>query len=204
MIKVIAFDLGGVVITIDRPQAIRRFRELGLADAESRLDAYTQTGIFGDLEAGKIGEEEFRIALERLTGRRLTISDCRYAWQGYRKEVPERNLELLRRLRQEGYRVVLASNTNPCMMEWADRDFDGKGHAMADYFDAMYRSYEIKEMKPGEGFFRFMLNKEAVAPADMLFVDDGPRNCEAAGKLGIRTFCPVNGQDWTQRLPDFL
>lgn len=204
MTKVIAFDLGGVVITIDRMQAIRRFRELGLADAETRLDAYTQTGIFGDLEAGKIGEEEFRTSLERLTGRRLTISDCRYAWQGYKKEVPARNLELLRRLRQEGYRVVLASNTNPCMMEWADRDFDGEGHAMADYFDAMYRSYEIKEMKPGEGFFRFMLNKEAVVPADMLFVDDGPRNCEAAGKLGIRTFCPVNGQDWTQRLLDLL
>ena len=60
MIKTILFDMGGVVITLDQRQAIERFKSLGLADAEQRLDAYTQQGIFGDLEAGKITDEEFR------------------------------------------------------------------------------------------------------------------------------------------------
>ena len=48
MIKTIAFDLGGVVVTLDQPQAVNRFKEIGLADAEQRLDPYKQTGIFGD------------------------------------------------------------------------------------------------------------------------------------------------------------
>ena len=51
MIKTILFDMGGVVITLAQPQAIERFKALGLKDAEERLDAYTQQGIFGDLEA---------------------------------------------------------------------------------------------------------------------------------------------------------
>ena len=55
MIKTILFDMGGVVITLAQPQAIERFKALGLKDAAERLDAYTQQGIFGDLEAGKIG-----------------------------------------------------------------------------------------------------------------------------------------------------
>ena len=42
MIKNIVFDLGGVIMTIDQSQAVRRFKELGLEDAEQRLDPYTQ------------------------------------------------------------------------------------------------------------------------------------------------------------------
>ena len=42
MIKNIIFDLGGVILTLDQPQAVRRFETLGLKDAEQRLDPYTQ------------------------------------------------------------------------------------------------------------------------------------------------------------------
>lgn len=52
-IKNIMFDLGGVIMTIDQPSAVKRFKEIGLEDAERRLDPYTQSGIFGDLEEGK-------------------------------------------------------------------------------------------------------------------------------------------------------
>ena len=52
MIKTIIFDLGGVVITLAQQQAVERFKALGLEDAEQRLDSYTQSGIFGDLEHG--------------------------------------------------------------------------------------------------------------------------------------------------------
>ena len=37
-VKNIIFDLGGVVITLNKPEAIRRFKNLGLTDAEERLD----------------------------------------------------------------------------------------------------------------------------------------------------------------------
>ena len=53
MIRTILFDMGGVVITLDQQQAIKRFKALGLKDAEQRLDAYTQQGIFGDLRQAR-------------------------------------------------------------------------------------------------------------------------------------------------------
>ena len=49
-IKNIIFDLGGVILTLDPMQAVRRFEEIGVKDAVKRLDSYTQHGIFGDLE----------------------------------------------------------------------------------------------------------------------------------------------------------
>ena len=66
MIKNIIFDLGGVIMTLDPPEAIRRFKALGLADAEQQMDSYTQGGIFGELEEGKISAETFRQELSRV------------------------------------------------------------------------------------------------------------------------------------------
>ena len=116
MIKNILFDLGGVIVTLDPAQAVSRFKEIGLADADSRLDSYTQSGIFGDLEQGRIDAEQFRAGLSELAGREVTAEQCLYGWKGYVKEVPRRNLDTLLRLRGEGFRVVLVSNTNPFMM----------------------------------------------------------------------------------------
>ena len=47
MIKNIIFDLGGVIVTISQEEALKRFRNVGLMDAEKWLDPYTQNGIFG-------------------------------------------------------------------------------------------------------------------------------------------------------------
>lgn len=205
MIKTIAFDLGGVIITIDQSQAIQRFKEIGAVEVEKYLDPYTQTGIFGDLEHGLISAEDFRKELGRLMGKEFTAEQCAYAWQGYAKEVPQRNLDTVTRLRQRGYRVVLLSNTNSYMMEWAmSPAFDGKGHALKDYFDHCYLSYQMKMMKPSEEIFREVLRQEQTFPHEVLFVDDGPRNVASASQIGFRTFCPVNGSDWTEEIYKFL
>ncbi len=205
MIRCILFDLGGVVITIDQDQAVKRFKEIGLKDAEKRLDPYTQSGIFGDLEAGTISAEQFRVELSKLVGRELTFQECRYAWTGYCKEVPQRNLETLLKLREQGYRIVLLSNTNPYMMDWAlSNDFDGDGHSLKYYFDELYMSFQVKLMKPNDLFYRHVLRKEKLFPQECLFVDDGPRNVAAASQMGIQTYCPKNGADWTKEIYEYL
>lgn len=205
VIKNIVFDLGGVIMTLDPAEALRRFKALGLSDAERYLDAYTQSGIFGNLEEGKITAENFRSKLSSLTGQELTFDECKHAWLGYRKDVPQRNLDLLKELRAKGYRLILLSNTNPFMMDWAlSSEFDGKGSSLNDYFDALYLSYRLGIMKPAPDFFRQVLDNENILPEETLFVDDGPRNVEAAGKLGFMTMCPDNGSDWTGELRSLL
>ncbi len=201
MVRTIIFDLGGVVITLDPQQAISRFEALGLKNAEERLDSYTQSGIFGDLEHGLITPEDFRREFGILVGREVTHEECAYAWQGYAKEVPQRNLETLQKLRQAGYRVLLLSNTNSYMMEWAESPaFDGKGHPVSYYFDHCYLSYQMKLMKPSEDIFRAVLRNEKTFASECLFVDDGARNVATASQLGMFTFCPENGADWTEEI----
>ena len=199
-ITTIAFDMGGVIITIDQQRAARRFGELGLPDAEKALDPYTQKGIFGDIEEGKISAEEFRADLSRLCGKELSYDDCRYGWTGYAADVPLRNLDCLRRLREQGYRLLLLSNTNPYMMSWVfSSDFVG-GRSLKEYFDTCYCSYEMGMMKPNPKIFEKLLSDEGLEPEEVLFLDDGPRNIECAASLGIQTLLTINGEDWTAEL----
>lgn len=204
-IKYVAFDLGGVVMTINRSQAIRHFESIGLKDAKKYLDEYAQQGIFGDLESGKISDEEFRQGLSSIVGRNVTMEQCKYAWLGYRGALPKRNLDMLLYLRNNGYRTLLLSNTNPFMMEWARGDnFSPDHHPLDYYFNSMYLSYELKMMKPSVEFFKHVLTQEEADADRILFVDDSQKNIDAASQLGIHTYCPVNGTDWTERILKLL
>lgn len=205
MIKTIIFDMGGVIITLDEEEPKKRFFNLGLKEFADNMDPYKQSGINGDLEEGKLDEENYRAEVSRRVGRNVSFDELQYCWLGYMKEVPNRKLQLLRQLKKEGYRVILLSNTNPYVSAWTDSNaFSGDGHPIGSYFDAMYRSYEVKYMKPDENFFRYVLSREKAIPDECLFVDDGPRNCCAASELGIYTYCPQNGEDWCDKIYDYL
>ena len=80
MVKNIVFDFGGVIADIDRDKAVQAFIKLGLKDAETRLDKYHQTGIFQELEEGKLTAEGFRDKLGELCRRELTMEETRQAW----------------------------------------------------------------------------------------------------------------------------
>ena len=118
MIKNIVFDFGGVIVDIDRDKAVQAFIKIGLADADTRLDKYHQTGIFQELEEGKLSADEFRRQLGDLCGRELTMEETKQAWLGFFKEVDLRKLDYILELRKS-YHVYLLSNTNPFVMSWA-------------------------------------------------------------------------------------
>lgn len=201
MIDTIVFDLGGVIITIRHERAVARFRQLGIPNAERQLDPYTQGGCFGALEQGLITPEQFRQEMCRQTGRDVTTDECAHAWMGYMGDVPQTKLQCLRELRQRGYRLILLSNTNPFIARWAESPaFDGHGNTLASYFDLSFKSFEVGFMKPDARFFELVEKRSGLTPANTLFLDDGPRNVEAAAARGWLTMQPANGTDWTADL----
>ncbi|MDY4407598.1 MAG: HAD family phosphatase [Prevotella sp.] len=205
MIRNIVFDLGGVIMTICQEEAIKRFKSIGLKNVEDYLNPYTQTDIFGDIEEGKISAEQFRAKLSELIGKEVTYEECKFAWLGYRQDVPLRNLDILRKLKVQGYKLILLSNTNPFMMSWGlSGEFDGNGNSLESYFDSLYLSYKLGVMKPNKKIFQYIIDNEKIQPGESLFIDDGERNINAARLLGFKTLCPINGEDWTKELIELL
>lgn len=52
-IKNIVFDFGGVVISLDREQAVKAFERIGVREADSLLGKYHQQGIFQEVRGEK-------------------------------------------------------------------------------------------------------------------------------------------------------
>ena len=110
MIKTVIFDMGGVIITLDENEAGKRFVELGMKEFAEKMDPYKQSGLNGDLEEGKISEEDYRQKVSEKVGREVSFEELQHCWLGYMKEVPANKLEVLKNLKKQGYRVVLLSH----------------------------------------------------------------------------------------------
>lgn len=204
MIKNIVFDFGGVIVDIDRDKAVQAFIKLGLADADTRLDKYHQTGIFQELEEGKLSADEFRQQLGDLCGRELTMEETKQAWLGFFNGVDLRKLDYIAELRNS-YQVYVLSNTNPFVMSWAcSPEFSSRKKPLNDYCDALYLSYQVGYTKPAPEIFDFMIKDANLNPSETLFVDDGSSNIRIGKELGFETFQPENGADWREELSGIL
>jgi putative hydrolase of the HAD superfamily len=196
MINNVVFDLGGVIITLDRQQAVERFERMGLKAVDELLDVYEQQGIFLELETGQIDAERFRCKLSEMVGKEVTTEEVVAGWLGFMREVPQHKLDYIEELRKR-YRVFLLSNTNPIVMEWTESsDFCPAGRPLSSYFDGVYTSYRMGITKPNAGIFLRMMEDAGIQANETLFVDDGIRNIETAARLGMHTYLAKNGEEW--------
>jgi haloacid dehalogenase superfamily, subfamily IA, variant 3 with third motif having DD or ED len=196
-IKTLVFDLGGVILTLNRDEAVRRFLQIGLDNAEELLDPYHQKGVFLQLETGELSREEFYEALPKEAGRNLTNEQIDWGWMGFIADCPEYKLKMLEDLREQGYTLYLLSNTNPIIMSWAlSSKFSPSGKSLSDYFDKLYLSYRIGCIKPDPRIFYRMIDNSGLIPKETLFIDDGAANIQIGQELGFQTYQPENGADF--------
>ncbi len=195
-IKNLLFDFGGVIASLDKQQAISRFKEIGLETIEDYLNEYRQSGIFLEYEEGKINDTEFYDAFRKLAGKEdISDDDIDSAWMAFITEVPAYKLELLEELRKK-YNVYLLSNTNPSIMKWAmSPNFSPAGKPLSHYFDKAYISYHIGHAKPDKGIYEHIIKDSGMNPSETLFFDDGKANIEAANQLGFQTYQTNQDED---------
>lgn len=208
MIKNIAFDFGGVLFDLDYDGAIVTFKQLGLADADQRLDRFHQRGIFEALECGRSDRDTFRRELSKLLTppRPITEAEVLAAWLGYiGAPIDERKLAYLDDLRRRGYRTFLLSNTNPYVQQWAESpQFCRSSRPLSSYLEKCYCSYEIGIMKPDPAIFQYMLDDAGIVPIETLFLDDSPANISTALNLGIQTLLVEKNEDWRESVEQLL
>lgn len=194
-IKNILFDFGGVIISLDKQNAVNRFREIGVDKIDEYLGEFRQKGIFLQLEEGTISREEFYKELRALTGKNISTEDMDSGWLAFLLDIPEYKYQLLKDLRKK-YNVYLLSNTNPIVMEWATSpDFAPTGENIHDFFDKCYLSYEIGCAKPDKRIFEHVLKDAAIKPEETLFLDDGASNIEIAKEMGFQVYLANQDED---------
>lgn len=196
-IKNLIIDFGGVLIDLDRQRCIENFKRLGLPDVEVVLDIYHQQDFFQKYEKGLITSAEFRDVIREKIGKPVTDAQIDDAWNSFLVSIPAAKLDLLLNLRKD-YVVYLLSNTNEIHWQWSCRHaFPYKTFRVENYFEHIYLSYEMNMAKPDAEIFQKVLDDTGIIPAETLFIDDSAANCRAAEALGITTYTPQAGEDWS-------
>ncbi|MGL4852952.1 MAG: HAD family hydrolase [Phocaeicola sp.] len=204
-IKNLIFDFGGVIVDLDREEAVKKFIQIGVSNADELLDRYHQRGIFLEVEDGRVTAEEFRAKLSALCGRELTYDEVESGWKGFITKTEQYKLDYLNELRDRGYKVYILSNTNPYIANWArNSTFTPAGKPLDSYVDAVYTSYEIGSMKPEKAIFEFLIADSGIDPHESLFIDDAPANVAIGNELGFETIQPENGEDWRNKIEKLL
>lgn len=204
MIKNLVFDFGGVIVDIDRENAVKAFEELGIMNADELLDKYHQRGIFLEAEDGRINADEFCKRLGEIAGRPISFAEAQRGWLGYMVSDPRKRLAYLQELRKK-YRIYILSNTNPFILDWAcGNQFTPDGKPLDAYVDHIVASYKCKCVKPNDGIFQTLIQETGLNPAETIFIDDGAANTKKGEELGFHTLLAVNGEDWFTALEEML
>ena len=201
-LKNILFDLGGVIVDIRRQDCIDAFRRLGFTDIADYLGDYGQSGFFLGIEDGSLTPEAFRDELRRHIPAEVTDAQLDDAFNAFITDIPLRRLQALRRLRAEGWKLYVISNTNPIMWEQSlKREFEKEGMAREDYFDGIITSFEAKCCKPDRRIFDKVVTDFNIDPAETIFFDDSQANCSIGASLGFNAIHVPPGTDFIDLLP---
>jgi HAD superfamily hydrolase (TIGR01509 family) len=187
-IKNIIFDLGGVIINIDYQKAIDEFKKLSKADCTIEFNQKSQSGLFDDLETGRISEEAFRDKVRECYQVEGTDEEIDAAWNAMLLEIPAERVALLRELRKK-YKIFLLSNTNAIHLVGFNKIVkDSFGIPNLDaLFDKTYYSHLVGERKPDATIFEKVLADNNLEREETLFIDDSIQHIESAKAIGLQT-----------------
>ena len=189
-IRVLLFDLGGVVVEIDFGRALAHWAGYSGLSLDELRAAFYFDAAYEKHERGEIEWPEYRQHLRqtlRLTG---TDDQIREGWNSiFIAEIPE-TLAMIDRAR-----TVLPcygfSNTNRThQAHWA-----AAFPRVAKAFEKIFVSWELGLRKPERAAFEKVCAEMGVQPQEVLFFDDTRENVEGARVAGLQAVLVASPAD---------
>ncbi len=184
------FDLGNVIVDIDFNRVLGTWSDFSRVPLATLKQTFTMGDAFHQHERGEISDEQFAEMLCHEMDLPLSYEQFSHGWQaifvGIRPEV----IAIMHKLREQGHRVVVLSNTNRLHTTfWPDEYPEVKAAA-----DKIYLSQEMGMRKPEARIYQAVLQAEGFSAADALFFDDNVDNIEGANQLGITSILVTGKQ----------
>jgi len=182
-INTIIFDFGNVIAHFDYKIAAGRIGQpLGLsgADLMARAMSLDFHPLLMDLESGHIDEWAFLAELKQRLGLPQEIQQLAADWADiFTANQPVHTLA--GSLKNNGYKLVLGSNTNAIHA----RQFQNQFADLLGRFDALIMSHQVGAMKPAALFYERCHQAAGEPPENCIFIDDMPENVEGARAVGL-------------------
>jgi putative hydrolase of the HAD superfamily len=196
-IRNVVFDLGGVLITW-RPQEII---DAFYADPESR--AAVRRDVFQhadwiEMDRGTMDEPTLCARFAQRLGRPVAemaalLDHVRASLQ----PIPE-TVELAQKLRERGLALYALSNISVPMFEHI------ASYPLFRLFAGTVVSGAIKMVKPERAIFEHLAQRFAIDYAESVFIDDLPRNVDAARSVGLTSILFADAAQCERELEPLL
>lgn len=199
-IKNIIFDMGGVLFDLNAKRCVDAFEAIGAKKTAVYVKEFRTEDLFHVIETGDGTTEYFCSEVRNMDGINASDEEIIAAWNELLEPTPSKKRDELARLKKEGYRLFLLSNTNDMHWQRAKKLITNSEHDINDFFERIFLSYEMGLRKPYKEIFQQVVSDAGIRPEESIFVDDNASNIAAAAKLGIRTFHETDGNRWVEKL----
>ena len=185
MVKVLLFDLGGVLVEFSGVRDIAPLLKRAASEAEivERWRSCPHTEAFG---LGRVSRADFAERFIRDWDLDLPPEHFLQAFRAWSKGLLPGARELLESLRPR-FRLAALSNSNELHWERNAADL-----GVNELFEVAISSHQVGFYKPDPRIYQAALDRLGVPPDAVMFFDDAPANVAAAAALGMRAF-QVNG-----------
>jgi len=106
------FDLGNVIVDIDFNRVLGTWSDLSRVPLASLKQSFTMGEAFHQHERGEITDEAFAEALCHEMALPLSYEQFSHGWQAVFVALRPEVIDIMQKLREQGHRVVVLSNTN--------------------------------------------------------------------------------------------
>ncbi len=183
-IRLIASDMGGVLaLHSDGDLESRLLSDFGLNGYQHFAEVDPQlTQLLIRHSKNEIDEEELWSAFTAITGVAVPPSAQSLWGKYFSPELDNAVLALYSELKEQGIRLVCATNVEPSHYAHHQR------HGHYDLFDAVYASCTMGRAKPEAEFYTHIIEQEGIDSCQILFIDDLEENCLMAQEQGMAAF----------------
>ena len=179
MIKNIVFDMGNVLTKYSLPDYIKKY-----AKSQQEFDIIKNEVCSSvewiKMDRGAISDDDAVNSIKRHVPRELYETIKRFISEFRMEQEPNPPMEnLVRRLKNEGYKLFLFSNTSRRFHRFS------KNIASIAYMDGIWISCEHGFLKPEREAYLSFFDTFGLLPGECIFIDDSPANIEAGMRLGM-------------------
>ena len=180
--KNIIFDFGGIILTVKMKEIVKKFTD-SKEKQEFLLDNVVNSPEwieYGLIDTGYITKEDFINLVNDRTNNihKDLVEDFinNYINHVY---VDDKIIELIKNLKEQGYKLYLLSNTQKYSYDKFIKDIEY-------LFDGITLSFKEHLLKPYNAIYERLIEKYNLVPEESLFIDDREDNISTANKYGIK------------------
>ncbi|HKW30481.1 MAG TPA: HAD family phosphatase [Verrucomicrobiae bacterium] len=177
---IIVFDLGKVLVDFDYTIAVSRIAGQSALPPAGVERFFLHSPLLVDYESGRLLRQEFFEQARQATGFRGTLEEFGGYFADIFTEIPPM-IELHAKLRGNGLKTFIFSNTNDLAVEHIRRNF-----AFFQHFDGYIYSYEVGAMKPDPKIYESLEKLTGRRGAEIVYLDDRPENVAGGAARGWR------------------